>query len=166
MISSRFSERYASTGRIRAQESPLEYRLVILHGAPTAQLFAQSVAEIPVAVFGLGRLTLPGRVTIRPTVLGIYGKVFGMGEDLRAATPSAPSGSRAQPVRVGCYAGRRYPERPEWVEMEGRKVEVQSVESEWREEDRLGFLVTLRDSGRMLLYYVPNHDLWSGVLIT
>lgn len=50
--------------------------------------------------------------------------------------------------------------------MEGRKVEVQSVESEWREEGRLGFLVTLRDSRRMLLYYVPNHDLWSGVLIT
>lgn len=82
------------------------------------------------------------------------------------ATPSNSSGSRAYSVEVGCYAGHRFPERPEWVKMEGRKVEVQSVESEWREEGRLGFLVTLRDSRRMLLYYVPNHDLWSGVLIT
>ena len=74
-------------------------------------------------------------------------------------------GLRAFAVRVGCYAGQRYPEHPQWVEVEGRRVEVSSVENEWREEDRLGYLVTLRDGSRLLLYYVPNEDLWSGVVL-
>ncbi|OGO51676.1 MAG: hypothetical protein A2148_09935 [Chloroflexi bacterium RBG_16_68_14] len=78
--------------------------------------------------------------------------------------PGELAGLRAFAVRVGCYAGHRYPERPQWVELEGTRVEVASVDSEWREEDRLGYLVTLRDGRRLLLYYVPNEDLWSGVV--
>lgn len=78
--------------------------------------------------------------------------------------PGEFAGLRAFALRVGCYAGQRYPERPEWVELDGRRIEVASVESEWREEERLGFLVTLRDGRRLLLYYVPNEDLWSGVV--
>ncbi len=74
-------------------------------------------------------------------------------------------GLRAFAVRVGCYAGERYPERPQWVEAEGARVEVASLESEWREEERLGYRVTLRDGKRMLLYYVPNEDRWSGVVL-
>ena len=75
------------------------------------------------------------------------------------------AGLRAFEVRVGAYAGQRYPERPQWVEIEGAREEVASVESEWREEERLGFLVTLRDGRRVLLYYVLNDDLWSGVVL-
>ena len=73
-------------------------------------------------------------------------------------------GLRAFSLRVGAYAGQRYPERPQWVELDGARVEVAAVESEWREEERLGFRVTLRDGRRLLLYYVPNEDLWSGVV--
>jgi hypothetical protein len=79
-------------------------------------------------------------------------------------SPGELAGMRAFAVRVEAYAGSRYPERPEWVELDGRRIEVASVESEWREEERLGFLVTLRDGRRLLLYYVPNEDLWSGVV--
>ncbi len=79
--------------------------------------------------------------------------------------PGELAGLRAFALRVGAYAGQRYPERPEWVEIEGRREEVASVESEWREEERLGFLLTLRDGKRLLLYYVPNEDLWSGVVL-
>ena len=75
------------------------------------------------------------------------------------------AGLRAFSLRVGCYAGHRYPERPQWVEIEGAQTEVASVDSEWREEHRLGYRVTLRDDRRLLLYYVPNDDLWSGVLL-
>ncbi len=75
------------------------------------------------------------------------------------------SGSRASDIRVGCYAGHRHPERPQWVEVEGKRVGVASLESEWREEERLGYRVTLRDGKRMLLYYVPNEDRWSGVVL-
>ena len=72
---------------------------------------------------------------------------------------------RAFAVRVGCYAGQRYPDRPQWVELDGARTEVASLDSEWREEHRLGYRVTLRDGRRLLLYYVPNDDLWSGVLL-
>jgi hypothetical protein len=78
--------------------------------------------------------------------------------------PGELAGLRAFELRVGAYAGQRSPERPLWVELGGRRVEVASVESEWREEDRLGWLVTLGDGRRMLLYYVPNEDLWSGAV--
>ena len=65
-------------------------------------------------------------------------------------------------LNVGCYAGHRYAERPEWVELDGERVDVVEIEKEWREEDRLGFVVKLRDRRRMLLYYEPNDDAWSG----
>jgi hypothetical protein len=80
--------------------------------------------------------------------------------------PGELAGLRAFELRVGAYAGQRYPERPRWVELEGQRIEVASVESEWGEEERLGFLVTLRDGRRLLLYYVPNEDMWSGAVQT
>lgn len=67
-------------------------------------------------------------------------------------------------LNVGCYAGHRYPERPEWVELDGERVDVAEIEKEWREEDRLGFVVKLSDRRRLLLYYEPNEDTWSGDL--
>jgi len=79
--------------------------------------------------------------------------------------PGELAGLQAHAVRVECYAGGRYPDRPRAVEVEGARSEVASVESEWREEDRLGYVVTLRDGRRVLLYYVPNIDLWSGVVL-
>ncbi len=74
-------------------------------------------------------------------------------------------GLLAHRLRVGAHAGQRYPDRPQWVEIEGARAEVASVENEWREEDRLGYLITLTDGRRVLLYYVPNGDLWSGVVL-
>ncbi len=74
------------------------------------------------------------------------------------------AGPRALELRVGCYAGHRYPERPEWVELAGERIEIESIESEWREESRLAFTVRLRDGKQLLLYYVPYEDFWSGVL--
>ena len=67
-------------------------------------------------------------------------------------------------LNVGCYAGHRYPERPEWVELRGDRIEVAEGERSWREEDRLAFLVRLRDHTRILLYYDPNIDSWNGTL--
>ena len=75
------------------------------------------------------------------------------------------AGLRAHLVQVGAYAGVRYPERPLWVKVEGQRSEVERVDNAWREDDRLGFLVTLRDGRRVLLYYVPNDDFWSGIVL-
>lgn len=78
--------------------------------------------------------------------------------------PGELTGLQAFQLEVGAYAGQRSPERPLWVKLDGARVDVESVNSEWHEEDRLGFLVTLKDRKRMLLYYVPSEDLWSGVV--
>jgi hypothetical protein len=72
-------------------------------------------------------------------------------------------GLRAFEVRVGAKAGEAFPERPAWVERAGIRIDVESVESQWREEERLGFRVRLTDGACLLLYYVPELDIWSGV---
>ena len=74
------------------------------------------------------------------------------------------AGRSAGRLSVGSYAGHRYPERPEWVELDGVRIDVTDVVREWREQDRLGFEVRLRDATRLLLYYDPNEDTWSGKL--
>jgi hypothetical protein len=73
------------------------------------------------------------------------------------------AGLRAFAITVGCYAGASYPERPLWVERNGVRSDVAEVVSQWREEERIGFRVRLDDGAQMLLYYVPELELWSGV---
>jgi len=73
------------------------------------------------------------------------------------------AGLRAFALRVGAYAGASSPERPQWIERDGERVEVAAVETQWREEERLGFRVRMTDGSRLLVYYVPELDLWSGV---
>jgi hypothetical protein len=75
------------------------------------------------------------------------------------------AGLRAFALRVGAYAGASSPERPEWIERDGRRVDVASIETQWREEERLGFRVRMTDGSRLLVYYVPELALWSGVSV-
>jgi hypothetical protein len=72
-------------------------------------------------------------------------------------------GVRAFALRVGARAGASYPEDPIWVERAGARIDVAEVEARWREVERLGYRVRLADGARLLLYYVPELDLWSGV---
>ena len=72
-------------------------------------------------------------------------------------------GLRAFALTVGAYAGASYPERPQWIERDGVRTAVIEVVATWREEERLGFRVRMADGSHMLLYYVPELDLWSGV---
>ena len=72
-------------------------------------------------------------------------------------------GLRAFALTVGAYAGGSSPERPVWIERDGVRIDVASVVAQWREEERLGFHVRLSDGSDVLLYYVPELDLWSGV---
>ncbi len=76
--------------------------------------------------------------------------------------PDETEGLRAFAVRVEAYAGSSYPEEPRRMEVGGRMIEVERVLARWREQDRLGFRVRLRDDGEWLLYYVPEFDLWSA----
>lgn len=72
------------------------------------------------------------------------------------------AGLRAFALEVGCYAGATYPERPMWIARGGERADVVDVESQWREEERLGFRVRLTGGASVVLYYVPELDLWSG----
>jgi hypothetical protein len=72
------------------------------------------------------------------------------------------AGLRAFALNVGAYAGSTNPERPLWIEIGDRRVEVAALDAQWREDERLGFRVRLSDGSRWLLYYVPELDLWSG----
>ena len=72
-------------------------------------------------------------------------------------------GLRAFTLTVGAYAAASYPERPEWIERDGVRTDVIEVGATWQEEQRLGFRVVLSDGASILLYYVPELDLWSGV---
>ena len=74
------------------------------------------------------------------------------------------AGQSAGQLNVGSYAGHRYPQRPEWVELDGARIDVTGVVREWREENRLAFDVQLSDARRLLLYYDANKDAWSGKL--
>lgn len=72
------------------------------------------------------------------------------------------AGLRAFRIDVACHAGASYPERPLWVERDGIRRDVAEVVTQWREEERLGFRVRLADGTLMLIYYVPELDIWSG----
>jgi hypothetical protein len=72
------------------------------------------------------------------------------------------AGLRAFALEVGAYAGASYPERPEWVMLDGRRCAVEDVLASWREEERIGFRVRLEGGRLLLVFYVPEHDLWYG----
>ncbi|HET6614508.1 MAG TPA: hypothetical protein VFH62_01365, partial [Dehalococcoidia bacterium] len=63
------------------------------------------------------------------------------------------AGLRAFALEVGAYAGASYPERPEWVMLDGRRCAVEDVLASWREEERIGFRVRLEGGRLLLLYY-------------
>ena len=60
--------------------------------------------------------------------------------------------------------GEATPRVPQWLDRDGRRTEIIAVESQWREEDRYGYRVRLAHGGTTLLYYIPELDLWSGVI--
>lgn len=68
-----------------------------------------------------------------------------------------------RPLKVGCYSGGRYGERPQWVDIGGRRLAVTRINRQYRQEIRLVFDVTLEDKQRLILYYYPHQDIWLGV---
>ena len=73
------------------------------------------------------------------------------------------AGLRAFALHVEASADARCPERPLAVERDGVRADVVDLLTTWIEEERIGFRVSLSDGAEMLLYYVPELDLWSGV---
>jgi len=64
-------------------------------------------------------------------------------------------------VPVACYAGGRYPERPRAFSWEGKQLEVEEIERQWRTPDRLVFHVRTADGRRFALTYREAADAWN-----
>jgi hypothetical protein len=73
------------------------------------------------------------------------------------------AGLRAFALTVGCHAAASYPGQPMWVERDGTRSDVAEIVSQWREEERHGYRIRLVDGAHLLLYYIPELDLWSGL---
>jgi hypothetical protein len=56
-------------------------------------------------------------------------------------------------VEVACYAGSRYPQRPQRVTWRGSEHEVLAVEREWQEPRRRCYLVRLEGDLLLQLSY-------------
>ena len=74
------------------------------------------------------------------------------------------AGLRAFELRPLYADGGGPPDAPRWLERDGVRIEIISIEAEWREEERYGFRVRLGDGDSLLLYYVPELALWSGAV--
>ncbi len=76
--------------------------------------------------------------------------------------PDEEAGLRAFAIRVGVDEASTST-APCWIEVRGTRINIHRIDARWREEERMGFRVTLADDSSWLLYYVPELDLWSGI---
>lgn len=65
-------------------------------------------------------------------------------------------------VKVACYAGSRYPQRPQRVTWRGAEHEVLAVEREWQEPRRRCYLVRLEGDRLLRLFYYERDDHWTA----
>jgi len=68
-------------------------------------------------------------------------------------------------VKVECYAGSRYPERPRALLVDGRRLSVKEVEAQDRTPGQLRFRVRVSDGRRFSLVYDQVQDAWDVQLV-
>jgi len=66
-------------------------------------------------------------------------------------------------IRVSCYSGRTYAERPKSFIWKGIEYKAEEVEKEWREPGRKFFRVTTERGKLFELCYDEAEDSWSAV---
>jgi len=64
-------------------------------------------------------------------------------------------------LRVKCYSGQTYAERPRSFVWEGTEYEVAEVEKAWLEPEERHFQVRTRDNKRFQLCYNETQKQWS-----
>ncbi len=76
------------------------------------------------------------------------------------------SSRRGNPPKVECHAGRHYPDRPLAFQWQGRRLEVEEVEQQWRAQEAaygcpILYHYRVRTAeGRFHLIYDSNDDDW------
>ena len=63
-------------------------------------------------------------------------------------------------VKVKCYSGSTYADRPQSFLWQGRQNKVSKIEAEWREPGKKFFRVVTEDEKRFELCYNEAHDKW------
>ena len=64
-------------------------------------------------------------------------------------------------LKVDCYAGSMYPEKPKSFSLEGQHFEVQSILDQRREPDGISFLVSCSPGDAIFdLHYTFSNDQW------
>ena len=66
-------------------------------------------------------------------------------------------------IKVSCYSGHTYAERPTSFEWEGTEYAVEKIEKEWREPDRKYFQVRTKGNKLFQLCYNETNKQWSLV---
>jgi hypothetical protein len=64
-------------------------------------------------------------------------------------------------LKVNCYSGQSYAERPKSFILEGVEYEIEEIEKEWREPEERCFRVRTRDNKHFQLCYNESQDRWS-----
>ena len=64
-------------------------------------------------------------------------------------------------LKVNCYSGHTYAERPKSFEWEGREYEVEEIEKAWQEPGERYFQVRTRDNKLFKLSYNEPQNQWS-----
>lgn len=67
---------------------------------------------------------------------------------------------------VECHSGYTYPERPVALWWEGMRLEIETVEAEWRTPEGKRFQVLTRDRRRFELNFQENESEWHVALIS
>jgi len=67
----------------------------------------------------------------------------------------------SQSVRVSCYSGRIYADRPSSFVWQGVRYELKDIEKEWQEPGERHFQVLTQDEKRFKLCYNEGQDQWS-----
>jgi len=63
-------------------------------------------------------------------------------------------------VKVNCYSGHTYAERPEFFEWQGKRYEVLEIAKGWREPGKRCFLITTADNRTFNLCYDEAQGQW------
>ena len=73
---------------------------------------------------------------------------------------------RLDNLKVTCYSGHTYAERPKSFEWHGIEYDIKSVEKAWREPGKKLFKVVTEDGKLFELCYNEATDRWSAVELT
>ena len=66
-------------------------------------------------------------------------------------------------LKVNCYAGHTYAERPRSFLWEGKEYEVEEIEKSWQEPEKRCFQVRTRGNKLFQLCYNEGENQWSLV---